>query len=293
MRTAVAVNRARLLFSVTYISTILRGRYKKAWPVYIAALGCRFILTLLLAGCAYLIMPLEGGSGYITLFGFYFISLIIDGLFSAFYAINFFKLEITGQKELIKLQAALVKKYKEAMRRAGHTPPSGNPFSSRSTQPPAQNQKPDGSAPEQKPGQEQEQSPAPEQNASSASVQGQEQSPAPRQSAPSNPGQEQASASFSPEQKQGPIPGQSPAPEQNASSASVQGQEQSPAPRQSAPSNPGQEQASASFSPEQKQGPIPGQSPAPEQNASSASVQGQEQSPGSQNQDGPAGRKDI
>ena len=242
MRTAVAVNRARLLFSVTYISTILRGRYKKAWPVYIAALGCRFILTLLLAGCAYLIMPLEGGSGYITLFGFYFISLIIDGLFSAFYAINFFKLEITGQKELIKLQAALVKKYKEAMRRAGHTPPSGNPFSSRSTQPPAQNQKPDGSAPEQKPGQEQEQSPAPE---------------------------------------------------QNASSASVQGQEQSPAPRQSAPSNPGQEQASASFSPEQKQGPIPGQSPAPEQNASSASVQGQEQSPGSQNQDGPAGRKDI
>ena len=222
MRTAVAVNRARLLFSVTYISTILRGRYKKAWPVYIAALGCRFILTLLLAGCAYLIMPLEGGSGYITLFGFYFISLIIDGLFSAFYAINFFKLEITGQKELIKLQAALVKKYKEAMRRAGHTPPSGNPFSSRSAQPPAQNQKPDGSAPEQKPGQE---------------------------------------------------------------------QEQSPAPRQSAPSNPGQEQASASFSPEQKQGPIPGQSPAPEQNTSSAPAQ--EQNPGSQNQDGPAGRKDI
>lgn len=231
MRTAVAVNRARLLFSVTYISTILRGRYKKAWPVYIAALGCRFILTLLLAGCAYLIMPLEGGSGYITLFGFYFISLIIDGLFSAFYAINFFKLEITGQKELIKLQAALVKKYKEAMRRAGHTPPSGNPFSSRSAQPPAQNQKP---------GQEQEQSPAPEQNASSASGQEQEQSPAPRQSAPSNPGQEQASASSSPEQKQGPVPGQSPAPEQNTSSAPAQ-----------------------------------------------------EQNPGSQNQDGPAGRKDI
>ena len=252
MRTAVAVNRARLLFSVTYISTILRGRYKKAWPVYIAALACRFILTLLLAGCAYLIMPLEGGSGYITLFGFYFISLIIDGLFSAFYAINFFKLEITGQKELIKLQAALVKKYKEAMRRAGHTPPSGNPFSSRSTQPPAQNQKPDGSAPEQKPGQEQEQSPASEQNASSASGQEKEQSPAPGQ---------------------------------NASSAPAQEQEQSPAPRQSAPSNPGQEQASASFSPEQKQGPIPGQ------NTSSAPAQ--EQSPGSQNQDGPAGRKDI
>ncbi len=32
MRTAVAVNRARLLFSVTYISTILRGRYKKPGP---------------------------------------------------------------------------------------------------------------------------------------------------------------------------------------------------------------------------------------------------------------------
>lgn len=127
MRTAVAVNRARLLFSVTYVSTILRGRYKKSLPVYIAALGCRFLLTILLAAGAYCIIPLEGGSGYITLFVYFFLSLLIDGLFSAFYAINFFKLEITGQKQLIKLQAALMKKYEAALRKAGQLPPKKEP----------------------------------------------------------------------------------------------------------------------------------------------------------------------
>lgn len=109
------------------MSTILRGRYKKSLPVYIAALGCRFLLTILLAAGAYCIIPLEGGSGYITLFVYFFLSLLIDGLFSAFYAINFFKLEITGQKQLIKLQAALMKKYEAALRKAGQLPPKKEP----------------------------------------------------------------------------------------------------------------------------------------------------------------------
>lgn len=126
MRTAVAVNRARLLFSVTYVSTILKGRYKKSMPVYLIALVCRFLITALLTAGAYLILPFEGGSGYITLFVYYFLSLIIEGLFSAFYTINFFKLEITGQKQLIKLQAALMKKYEEALRKSGQIPPSGS-----------------------------------------------------------------------------------------------------------------------------------------------------------------------
>lgn len=149
MRTAVAVNRARLLFSVTYVSTILKGRYKKSMPVYLAALACRFLITALLTAAAYFILPLEGGPGYITLFVYFLLSLIIDGLFSAFYTVNFFRLEITGQKQLIKLQAAIMKKYEEALRQSGQMPPSGLFTPSARQQRPDDQQQPDGQASEE------------------------------------------------------------------------------------------------------------------------------------------------
>ena len=149
MRTAVAVNRARLLFSVTYVSTILKGRYKKSMPVYLIALACRFLITALLTAAAYFILPLEGGPGYITLFVYFLLSLIIDGLFSAFYTVNFFRLEITGQKQLIKLQAAIMKKYEEALRQSGQMPPSGLFTPSARQQRPDDQQQPDGQASEE------------------------------------------------------------------------------------------------------------------------------------------------